>query len=186
MMVERNHLLIKENNMNTIMKMLPALLLCFALPLVAQHGGGRPAGAGMQHMGGSSMDHGPQNDHAMGAGKSEAGTAGTKSGRATVSEQLADNTKLNSKLQSLLPPGTDMSTASAGFKNLGQFVAAVHVSKNLGIPFADLKSKMVGPPEESLGKAIHALKPDADSKTEASKALAEAKDDMRETKETKS
>jgi hypothetical protein len=39
-----------------------------------------------------------------------------------------------------------------GFKNLGQLVAAVHVSHNFYIPFDQLKAKMIGPPTESLGK----------------------------------
>src|SRR5579862_8328193 len=62
---------------------------------------------------------------------------------------------LAAKLQPLLPTGTDVATASTGFKNLGQFVAAVHVSKNLDIPFDTLKGKMTGTSSESLGKAIH-------------------------------
>jgi hypothetical protein len=34
--------------------------------------------------------------------------------------------------------------ASAGFKNQGQFIAALHVSQNLNIPFSDLKAVMLG------------------------------------------
>jgi hypothetical protein len=49
-------------------------------------------------------------------------------------------------------------------------VAAVHVSHNLGIPFDQLKAKMIGPPKESLGKAIHALKPAAIQRRKARKA----------------
>ena len=36
-----------------------------------------------------------------------------------------------------------LNKASLGFKNQGQFIAAVHVSQNLGIPFTELKSHMV-------------------------------------------
>ncbi len=68
--------------------------------------------------------------------------------------------------------------ASQGFKNLGQFVAAVHVSHNLGIPFDQLKAKMIGPPSESLGKAIQDLKPAANSKEETKKGEKQAKQDM--------
>lgn len=56
-------------------------------------------------------------------------------------------------------------------------MAAVHVSHNLGIPFTDLKEKMLG--GDSLGKAIRALKPDADAKAEAKKANREAKGDLK-------
>ena len=45
-----------------------------------------------------------------------------------------------------------------GFKNYGQYVAAKHVSENLGIPLEDLRSKMTGQHPESLGRAIQELK----------------------------
>jgi hypothetical protein len=54
------------------------------------------------------------------------------------------NPKLEARLLALLPPNTTIQDASQGFKNWGQFVAAVHVSNNLNIPFADLKMKMTG------------------------------------------
>ena len=73
-------------------------------------------------------------------------------------ELLAKNTNLRTKLQSRLPAGTDINVAAAGFRNLGQFVAAVNVSNNLGIPFADLKAKMTGTTPVSLGQAIQQLK----------------------------
>jgi hypothetical protein len=102
----------------------------------------------------------------------------------TPGELLTHNTHLASKLQSLLPAGTDLEQASQGFKNLGQFVAAVHVSHNLGIPFDQLKAKMIGPPSESLGKAIQALKPEANHKEEAKRAEGQANDDIHETEAT--
>jgi hypothetical protein len=93
-------------------------------------------------------------------------------------QQLTKNTKLQTKLQtrlgSQLPEGVSVIDAASGFKNLGQFVAAVNVSNNLGIPFADLKAKMTGmnvdgtpvelpegttaPAMLSLGQAIQSLK----------------------------
>src|SRR5262249_13788861 len=95
---------------------------------------------------------------------------------------LAQNSKLSSKLQNLMPPGTDLQQAAQGFKNLGQFVAAVHVSHNLGIPFDQLKAKMIGPPKESLGQAIHALKPTANSSDESKKGGKQAKQDIDDSK----
>jgi hypothetical protein len=68
--------------------------------------------------------------------------------------RLASHPGLSARLQSLLPPGTNLQTAAAWFKNRGQFVAAVHVSHNLGIPFEQLKAKMTGTSPESLGRAI--------------------------------
>lgn len=101
------------------------------------------------------------------------GTSSTTTGD-TVSlspaqQKLQKNTNLASKLQSRLPAGTDLMTAAAGFKNLGQFVAAVNVSNNLGIPFADLKMKMVDE-HLSLGQSIQALRPTASGTIEAQRA----------------
>lgn len=145
------------------------------LPLYAQHGHGGGGGAAAMNGGGMghSMDHSNSNP---GSTKGQ----GTK--ESSVSDRLQDNTKLASKLQSLLPAGTDLQQAAQGFKNLGQFVAAVHVSHNLGIPFDQLKAKMIGPPSESLGKAIQALQPTANAKTEASKAQKQANQDLNDTK----
>ena len=76
------------------------------------------------------------------------------------------NAKLESRLLALLPPGTNIQDASQGFKNWGQFVAAVHVSNNLDIPFADLKTAMTGltpgttvptTTQMSLGQAIQSF-----------------------------
>lgn len=76
----------------------------------------------------------------------------------TPTTQFAKNPKLEARLQNLLPAGTNVNTAAKGFKNWGQFVAAVHVSKNLHIPFADLKSRMTGANPLSLGQAIQATR----------------------------
>jgi hypothetical protein len=89
----------------------------------------------------------------------------------TPTTQKVKNPKLEARLMTLLPAGTNIQDASQGFKNWGQFVAAVHVSNNLGIPFADLKAKMTGlmpgtapgttvptTTAMSLGQAIQSLK----------------------------
>jgi hypothetical protein len=91
-----------------------------------------------------------------------------------VQEKLQKNTNLASKLGSRLPPGTDLMAASAGFKNLGQFVAAVNVSSNLGIPFAQLKTSMVTD-GKSLGQSIQILKPAASATIEAQHAEYDAR-----------
>lgn len=147
-----------------------------ARPILAQgHGGG----AGGQHGGGAGGGHGASSTHDNAGTKSASGKE-TSGGGMTVTQHLTKNTKLASKLQSLLPPNTDLTKAADGFKNLGRFVAAVHVANNLGISFDDLKKAMMGPPTESLGKAIHTLKPDVDAKAETKKADKQAKDDIEE------
>ena len=56
-----------------------------------------------------------------GHGMDASGTSGPH----TPGQLLTKNTQLSSKLSSLLPTGTDLQTAASGFRNLGQFVAAV-------------------------------------------------------------
>jgi len=90
-----------------------------------------------------------------------------------VQQKLQKNTNLASKLSSRLPKGTDLMTASEGFRNLGQFVAAVNVSNNLGISFTELKSRMVDD-HMSLGQAIKDLRPTADSTLQARRAESDA------------
>jgi hypothetical protein len=109
----------------------------------------------------------------------------TTTGRATVSDQLTRNTNLLSRLQTLFPKDTDLSKEADGFRTLGQFVAAAHVSHNLDIPWADLRAKMTGDHPESLGKAIGELKPPADANTEAKKAEKEADTDIKDSTKTK-
>jgi hypothetical protein len=98
--------------------------------------------------------------------------------RKTAGELLSQNTKLASRLGTLLPAGTDLQQAAGGFKNLGEFVAATHVSHNLGIPFENLKARTTGPDAISLGKAIKELKPEVDSKAEVKKAKKQAENDL--------
>lgn len=76
----------------------------------------------------------------------------------TPTTRAVKNPKLESRLLVLLPAGSNIQDASQGFKNWGQFVAAVHVSNNLNIPFADLKTQMTGTNPVSLGQAIQSLK----------------------------
>ncbi len=143
-----------------------AATMMFALTAVAQHG--HVAGGGMD--GSHTMGHQP-NMHS-----SSNGTA--SHGQRTMDEKLTANTKLAGKISDLT--GTPAKDACSGFKNLGQCVAAAHVAKNLGLTFTDLKDKMLalnpdGTPNTtaksmSLGKAIQALDPQADSKTEVKKA----------------
>src|SRR6266404_1219139 len=78
----------------------------------------------------------------------------------TASARLANNAALSARIQPLVPAGSTVATASAGFRNTGEFIAALHVSRNLNIPFDQLKAKLTGSKSESLGQAIHDLRPD--------------------------
>jgi hypothetical protein len=138
---------------------------------------GRSAGHGS-----AGSSHGNGNLSGM-TGTSKSSASSPK----TPGDLLQQNTNLSTKLQPLLPSTLTVQDASAGFKNLGQFVSAVHVSHNLGIPFDTLKCTELGgnfctptttAKGMSLGKAISTLKPDVDAGKEADKATKQAHDDM--------
>ncbi|MFQ5684463.1 MAG: hypothetical protein ACE5HC_14475 [Candidatus Binatia bacterium] len=143
------------------------------------HGGGK--GFGMPSSSGRKQGHFGAEKRLQGRQNSKVGKmtgSSTLSGKKNAADLLSRNTKLSSKLQTLLPKGTDMQKAASGFDNLGQFAAATHVSHNLNVPFDDLKTKMTGPSAVSLGQAIHELKPGVDAKKEALKANEQALEDM--------
>lgn len=107
-----------------------------------------------------------------------------------ASVRLANNPALSAALSArlgpLLPAGTNIQAASAGFRNLGQFVAAVHAAHNLNIPFSQLQAKMTGPNAESLGHAIRDLEPNLSSqavKADVKLTKRQARDDVEDSVE---
>ncbi len=160
----------------------------YCAPAMAQHG--HPGGIGGGMGGGAgSMGHGAVDHNA------KTNNLSTSHGQ-TMVQILTRNTKLAGKIQGLT--GMSAQQACAGFKNLGQCVAAAHVSKNLDISFACLKSDMTGQTPAkgsncpvgttsaaagkamSLGKSIRTLRPTADSTSESKKATKQADQDINE------
>lgn len=179
------------------MKKIATFILAFSLVLylsnVAAYAQGRGGGQGRGSAvsGGSQREsHAPEVSHGKDHDKDHDKdvdhdkTHATKETKDTHKEtdfegRIEHNPALNAKVTSMLPAGTNLKTAASGFKNEGQFIAALHVSKNLDIPFSQLKSKMTGSNPESLGKALHDLKPnmsEKDANKEAEKAEKEAKE----------
>lgn len=99
--------------------------------------------------------------------------------------RIQNNSQLTSRLQPLLPADMTLATAAQGFKTEGQFIAALHVSQNLKIPFDQLKAQMTGTNHNSLGQAIHALRPNANAKDAVKMADEEAKGDIKAAKPVK-
>jgi hypothetical protein len=116
--------------------------------------------------------------HGQGTGRDQGKSSDTSSHDTDTNWQKKFNERLRkdpsfaSRIDKLLPTGTDLTTTESGFKNGGQFIAALHVSRNLNIPFDQLKAKMTGvsgpttaasgqttSTPMSLGKAIHELRP---------------------------
>jgi hypothetical protein len=84
-----------------------------------------------------------------------------------VARNLQHDNGLIARLQSKLGPGVDLTTAASGFRNWGQFVAAVNNSKN-ATEFWQLRAKMTGftrdgtstnAPAMSLGQAKQTVAP---------------------------
>ena len=157
-------------------------LICFALAAsMSAFGQGRGHG-GAGGLGGNSMGAGPTSAPSTHGTLRDVDTnapsGNEHAGKKSPDRLLTHDPKLASKLDSMLPKGTTAQQACSGFKNLGQCVAAIHVSKNLGISFDDLKAKMTGDKTESLGQSIHDLKPDANVKNEEAKAKKQAKENL--------
>lgn len=150
----------------------------------AQHG---HSGSATGHMGGG-------NGHVLNTNAHDSSASSGSHGM-TLDQQLSKNTGIAGKIKTLT--GMDAQTACNGFKNLGQCVAAAHVSKNLKIPFACLRADMTGTAapsgsncpagtaatsssgKMSLGKSIQTLSPTANSKTETKKAQQETDQDLK-------
>jgi len=183
----------EEKKMKRIILMSTAALCLAVAPALAQHPHG-PTGA----PGGAAGSHGP----AMGGNGADHGSADLSKGASSSSPTtlLTNNSKLDSKLTSnlqskgLIPAGTDLKDACSGFKNLGQCVAAIHVSHNLNVPFACLKADMTGtaPATDStcpagtgssklsLGKSIQSLSPNADARTESKNAQKQSDSEIKD------
>jgi hypothetical protein len=167
---------------STSIFVLALAVVMYCSPALAQHGHaggmGGSMGGGAAGMGHGAADH---NTSSMSASHGQ-----------TMDQILTRNTTLAGKIQTLT--GMTAQQACTGFKNLGQCVAAAHVSKNLGISFACLQADMTrtlpakstscpartGAKSMSLGKSIQALSPTADSKAAAKKAAKQANQDINE------
>jgi hypothetical protein len=85
----------------------------------------------------------------------------------TETNAFKTNPNQEARLVAMLPPGTNIQDAALGFKNRGQFIAAVNASTNHSIPFFELKARMTGIPvgstvqtmtPMSLGQALQSFK----------------------------
>jgi len=86
---------------------------------------------------------------------------------------LPPNPRTVSKIQSLLPHGMAADQAAFGFRTQIQFVSAVFAARNLDIPFAELKTRLLTQ-GLTLDESIKALRPKVDATVEADRALRQA------------
>jgi hypothetical protein len=163
----------------------------YCAPIFAQHGHGVGGGGSMgPTMSANGSSH--ANSHAGNTGMGGGSGPATAHGQ-TMDQILTKNTNLANMITHLTG-ATTAQDACANFKNLGQCVAAAHVSNNLHISFTCLKDDMTGTlaaktdgcpdgtgsSKMSLGKSIQALHPASDSKTESKKATQQADQDLKD------
>jgi hypothetical protein len=213
-----------------------ALALFWFMPILAAspqaHGNPHvsspsPHGAATPTHGAAPVTHGPSttkgNPHTIAStttttaattsGSSATSTTTTTSGAATttatnpIALKIASHPQLAAKVNALLPSNMTLATASKGFRNQGQFIAALHVSRNLNLPFTTLKATMLGTPVPattgtsgatttgtttstgtttapapmSLGQAIHKLRGSVDAAAAANTATEQATTDVNST-----
>jgi hypothetical protein len=77
-------------------------------------------------------------------------------------------------------PSGGLNAACAGYRTLGNCVAALHVAHNLGLPggFTALKGLTTGPHAISLGAAVRQLRPSTDAAAAVRMANRQAKADL--------
>jgi hypothetical protein len=103
-----------------------------------------------------------------------------------VANALDRNTYLSSEVKPLLPPRTTVMDAATGFKKEKEFLAAAHLSRNLGIPFDQIKTRMTAEHRMSLTDALRDIRSDMskkEAKEEVKKAEGQAKEDEHHAKD---
>jgi hypothetical protein len=71
--------------------------------------------------------------------------------------KLGKNPQQLARVTGMLPDGMTIEQATTGFRNQGQFIAALNASKNQGVSFADLQTAMTVD-GLSLGQAVKQLR----------------------------
>lgn len=107
--------------------------------------------------------------------------AGVRNGVSSRAEStsLEATSQTIKRLGSLLnEPGQTDERVAAGFQTIEDFAAAVHASRNIKVPFAALKHRIVDE-GRSLPAAIQSVKPTANASLEADLARSEARADLR-------
>ena len=74
-----------------------------------------------------------------------------------LSTKISKNPNQLARFSAMLPEGMSLEQATTGFRNQGQFIAALNASKNQGVSFADLQTAMTVD-GLSLGQAVKQLR----------------------------
>jgi hypothetical protein len=85
--------------------------------------------------------------------------------------------ELHARMKPVMARGTKLPLAVEGFTSAEQFAALAHAARNTQVPFVLLKHRVLTE-GQSLEDAIRASKPDIDARTEALRAMGEARADI--------
>ena len=102
----------------------------------------------------------PDDDQDAPGGGRRRGGSDKEHGAAFVAKM---NPQLRARLEAMLPSGVTLDQAAEGFRNQGQFIAALQQSQNHDIAFGDLKTQMTGDNPLSLGEAMRKLGVETDA-----------------------
>jgi len=119
------------------------------------NGGGPPGNAreGHGNVGGGGRGNTDDSQDTPGGGRRRGGSD-REPGASFVAKL---NPQQRARLEAMLPSGMTLDQAAEGFRNRGQFIAALQQSQNHDISFGDLKAQMTGDNPLSLGEAMRSL-----------------------------
>lgn len=119
------------------------------------NGGGPPGNAreGHGNVGGGGRGNTDDSQDTPGGGRRRGGSD-REAGASFVAKL---NPQQRARLEAMLPSGMTLDQAAEGFRNRGQFIAALQQSQNHDISFGDLKAQMTGDNPLSLGEAMRSL-----------------------------
>jgi hypothetical protein len=175
--------------MKKVLTFLFVLTFVFYLSSISTFAQGRGSSHGPAVTGGHAPDINQSSDHGKSADHANTSHEHTNATNATFVDRINKNPQLSQRLNDLLPkadslplntPAWTLETASAGFKNQGQFIAFLHVSHNLGLTYDQWDAMRKGMASgESLGKCIHEVKPEL-TQTQVTVAVEQAETQAKE------
>lgn len=179
-----------------------AAAACLTLsPAYADSHGSKPPTAGKPTTTGKPSTSGKSSGTTSGSTSTTSGSPSTTSSTSSTSPtsaplnpiaaKISSHPQLNAKVTAMLPAGMTLDQASKGFRNQGQFIAALHAAQNLDCTsltcFGQLKTDMTRK-GMSLGQAIQDVKQATVSSAtlQAAKARQQADRDVKSTTTTTS
>ena len=112
------------------------------------------------------------------AGSADPGSTGNLRVK-SAGQIFQENPQLAEKVKTMLPSDIAPEQACAGYKAFDQCLSAIHLAKDINIPFPALKAETTGKHASGLEKAMEHLAPAANAKDAVKAARKAAADDMK-------